>query len=173
MKTITAHDAYDLLQSGKAVLIDVREPDEFAQEHIAYATSVPLGTVEQVVSGLKVPDDMNIIMQCMRGKRGEQACCIMGACDARPYLNIDGGIEAWKAAGLPVIGASGPKISIFRQVQMIVGTLILALVLLGFAGLTFGFMLAGLFGGALAFAGLTGWCGLAMVLRGMPWNRKR
>ena len=83
---------------------------------------------------------------------------------------MDGGITAWKAAGLPV-ASSGKGLSIFRQVQIIVGGLIAFLVVLGLTGLTVGFIIAGILGGALFFAGLTGWCGLAMLLRKMPWNK--
>lgn len=172
MQNISPKQAYEWLQSGEAVLIDVREPDEFASEHIYYAVSVPLGQVQRVVKDMHVGENTKIIMQCLKGKRGEQACCVMGECgDSRAFYNITGGIDAWKEAGLPVIGNSGPKISIFRQVQMIVGSLIFLLVLLGLAGLTFGFILAGIFAAALAFAGFTGWCGLAMILRKMPWNK--
>lgn len=172
MKNIRPEEAYEWLQNGEAILIDVREPDEFSAEHIVYASSVPLSGVEQSVKNMVLPGNVKIIMQCLKGKRGEQACCVMGRCDGREYYNIDGGIDAWKAAGLPVIGKTGPRFPIMRQVQMIVGGLILLLILMGLAGLTFGFILAGLFAGALAFAGLTGWCGLAMLLRHMPWNKK-
>ena len=97
----------------------------------------------------------------------------MGACKST-IMNIEGGIEAWKEAGLPVIGASttnAPKISIMRQVQMIVGSLVMLCVLLGFTGVSAAFLFAGIFGAALFFAGLTGWCGLAMMLAKMPWNK--
>jgi len=62
-------------------------------------------------------------------------------------------------------------ISIFRQVQIIIGGLIAVLVVFGFLGLPFGFIGAGLLGFALFVAGLTGWCGLAMLLSKMPWNK--
>ncbi|MFN3701005.1 MAG: YgaP-like transmembrane domain [Alphaproteobacteria bacterium] len=88
--------------------------------------------------------------------------------------NLEGGITAWVEAGLPVLspsGAGGCGISIFRQVQIIVGALVLLSVLAGFFISTSAFVLAGLFGAALMFAGLSGWCGLAMLLNKMPWNR--
>ncbi len=171
MNNISPQQAYEWLQNGEAVLIDVREPDEFSAEHISYAASVPLSSVEQTVKSMVFPGDVKIIMQCLKGRRGEQACCVMGNCDARTYYNIQGGIDAWKEAGLPVVGKSAPKFPIMRQVQLIVGSLILLLILTGLAGLTAAFILAGIFAGALAFAGLTGWCGLAMLLSRMPWNK--
>ena len=88
-------------------------------------------------------------------------------------INIEGGIQAWKEQGLPVISAETKSagLSIMRQVQIIVGFLVLASVFVGFSGVTNAFILAGIFGGALMFAGLTGWCGLAMLLAKMPWNK--
>lgn len=171
-QSINPHDAYEALKNGDAILIDVREPDEFRQCHISFAQSVPLGMLNNGMNGLYFPAGRKVIVQCLGGKRGENACAVLQAHGIEnPIFNITGGINAWQAAGLPVIGGAQPKFSIFRQVQMIVGTLIFMLVLLGFAGITLAFALAGLFGGALALAGLTGWCGLAMLLNKMPWNK--
>ncbi|MGN7998306.1 hypothetical protein [Sphingomonas sp. 22176] len=77
--------------------------------------------------------------------------------------NLQGGIEAWAAAGLPVAGIGAPRVSIFGQVQMIVGLLVLAGTLAGLARFVPGFYAAGFFGFMLAFAGVNGWCGLGMA----------
>lgn len=175
-QVITVKNALDKIKAGEALLIDVREPDEFKVEHIAYALSVPLSSLEGGFQMLNIPEDKIILFQCLKGSRGQMACERiqgLGSCK-NTIINIEGGIEAWKEAGLPVIGASTtatPKISIMRQVQMIVGFLVALCVLLGFAGISFAFILAGVFGAALFFAGLTGWCGLAMMLSKMPWNK--
>lgn len=171
--TITPAQALAWLSSGDAILIDVREPDEFKAEHIAYALSVPLGQLQETLPTLGLPADKKILFHCLKGKRGEQACILAGQSRNCPHetYNIEGGIEGWKNANLAVIGSASSKISIFRQVQMIVGGLIAILVLLGFQGMAPAFALAGIFGGALFFAGLTGWCGLAMILSKIPWNK--
>jgi len=169
---VSATEAQKWLSSGQAILVDVREPDEFKAGHIAYALSLPLGNFSECMKQLSLTAGIKVIFQCQRGKRGQQACEIAGQVGAgRAIYNLEGGIDAWKAAGLPVITAVSAKISIFRQVQIIVGTLVLLLVLAGFSGHVWGFALAGAFGGALAFAGVTGWCGLAMLLSGAPWNK--
>ncbi|MCC7305572.1 MAG: DUF2892 domain-containing protein [Alphaproteobacteria bacterium] len=170
-QNISPAQAYKWLKSGEAVLIDVREPDEFSAEHIGYASLLPLGIINDMGSVLDIPSGRKIIFQCMKGGRGMRACAAFPESPANPAFNLEGGIEAWKKEGLPVIG-SGAGLSIFRQVQMIVGTLVLGLVVLGFMGLGLGFVLAGMIGGMLAFAGMTGWCGLAMLLSKMPWNKK-
>lgn len=169
---IPAQQAYQWLTSGEAVLIDVREPDEFKTEHIAYALSLPLSNVSNLFKQLRIPSGRKIIFQCLRGKRGEQACTLIATNDTScSVYNIEGGIDAWKEAGLPIISSGAVKISIFRQVQIIVGLLVLATTLLGLSGHTWGFAIAGTLGAALAFAGMTGWCGLAMLLSKAPWNR--
>ena len=175
IETITVTEAVSKIKDGKAVIIDVREPDEFKVEHIAYALSIPLSSLESGFQMLDLPKDKIILFQCLKGSRGQVACERiqgLGSCE-NTIMNIEGGIEAWKDANLPVIASIGssPKISIMRQVQIIVGFLVALCTMLGFAGLNFAFILAGLFGAALFFAGLTGWCGLAIMLSKMPWNK--
>ncbi|ADP70160.1 Rhodanese domain protein [Rhodomicrobium vannielii ATCC 17100] len=90
------------LESGDAVLVDVREPQEYAAEHVAGATLVPLGTV----CCAKLPDytGKKLVIMCKLGGRGGKACeKLAGELPPRAVVyNLDGGIEAWKKAGLPV-----------------------------------------------------------------------
>ena len=91
--------------------------------------------------------------------------------------NIEGGIMAWKDAGLPLVSASSSASSsvsnddIFRQVQIIVGLFILVCVFIGQRGFPEAFTAAGVIGALLALAGVTGTCMLGIVLRKMPWNK--
>lgn len=172
-RNISPQQAHEWLSLGEAVLIDVREPDEFKAEHIAYASSLPLADVCNLLEQFQIPKDRKVIFQCLRGKRGEQACTLVPKTNATyEVYNLEGGIDAWKNAGLPVIRSAGGGMSIFRQVQMIVGSLVFVFVLVGHSGQSWGFTVSGILGAALAFAGMTGWCGLAMVLAKMPWNKK-
>ncbi len=170
--TVTPREAAAWLASGEAVLIDVREPDEFKTEHIASAASLPLSAVGGALPQMQIPAGRRIIFQCAKGGRGEQACRIaQTAAEGHPIYNLAGGIAAWKEAGLPVAGASSGGLTIFRQVQIGAGLFVLLAVLAGFAGYSAGFAFAGMVGAMLIFAGLTGWCGMAMLLARMPWNR--
>lgn len=174
-QSINVTQAASLIKNGEAVLIDVREPEEFKESHIAYAISVPLSALEGGFQMLDIPTDKTILFQCLKGSRGQTACARiqdLGNCKNK-ILNIEGGIEAWKEQGLPVIelSAARPKLSLMRQVQIIVGFLVALCVVIGFTGMVAAFVMAGVFGAALFFAGLTGWCGLAMILSKMPWNK--
>lgn len=172
---ITPAQALDWLSAGQAVLVDVREPAEFAAGHIAYAVSAPLARTREILGTMSLPAERRVIFQCQKGGRGGQACVAVGvtAPGGQAVYNLEGGIEAWTKAGLPIVSASEgpPRLSIFRQVQIAVGLLVLLGVVVGFAVHPAGFVIAGLFGAALATAGITGWCGLALLLNRAPWNR--
>jgi len=114
--TIDPGSVKSWLDRGEAVLVDVREPAEYAAEHVAGATLVPLGTV----SSAKLPDHSGkrLVIMCKLGGRGGKACEKLEA-ELPDYVhvyNLGGGIEAWKKAGLPVEHASrsGSGFSLMR-----------------------------------------------------------
>ena len=157
---LTVAQALAEVAAGRAAFVDVREPDEFAAGHIATALSLPRGAETR-----SMPAGVTPIFVCQSGMRAGAACAsVPGA------VRLKGGMVAWRDAGQPVIGKA-PGLSIMRQVQMIVGLLVLLGVLAGFAGHVAGYYVAAFFGAALLFAGATGWCGLALLLARMPWNR--
>jgi len=87
------------LDAGKIVLIDVREPHEFAAERIAGAENYPLSCFDP--STLPDPGDREIVLSCAGGVRSLKAMdqCLMAGLEVRHHLA--GGLNAWKAAGLP------------------------------------------------------------------------
>lgn len=173
VRPIGAAEAAGMLAERDALLIDVREPDEFRGQHIALAISMPLATVAAALGTLGLRPDRPLIFQCQKGKRGEQACAVVPVTHRGPIYNLTGGIEGWAAAGLPVVGAgeAARGLPLMRQVQIVVGLLVTISALLGIAGFAAGVWLAALLGAALAMAGTTGWCGMALLLARMPWNQ--
>lgn len=157
------------LKAGKAVLIDIREPDEFAREHVSGAIHTPLSAFDQAPATL--PDGREVIYTCRTGNRTGVNCVRLAARVPGEAFVLEGGLDAWKSAGLATRTDRSRPIELMRQVQMTAGGLILlgaALGLLvhpGFWGLS-AFVGAGLF-----FAGATGFCGMARLLALMPWNR--
>jgi len=170
---VSAQQAHDWILNGSALLIDVREPGEFMEEHIPSALSLPLSRLGDGLKTLGAGGGRKIIFQCLSGKRSQVACNMARDLTAMETYSLEGGIEGWKKAALPVIAAAPGRISIFRQVQIAVGGLLLAFLALGAAGMFWGYCLAGFLGLALTFAGVTGWCGLAMALSFAPWNRPK
>lgn len=99
-KDVTATDLNALLEAGTVLLVDVREADEFAAEHIAGAVNMPLSSFQP--SQLPDAGRRTIILQCAGGKRSGMALDKCAAAQAAIDTHLAGGIAAWKAAGLPV-----------------------------------------------------------------------
>ena len=88
-------------QSGGAVIVDVREKDEWDEEHIPNATHLSRGTVELDIEE-KVPDvNALIVCHCGGGGRSALAADSLQKMGYKNVRSLAGGFKAWKAAGLP------------------------------------------------------------------------
>ncbi len=174
-QNINIVEAIELIKKDEAVLIDVREAEEFKAEHIVYALSLPLSYLEHNFKLLNIPSHKSIIFQCARGFRSQEACKKVKelGCSQNRLFSLERGIESWKELNKSVVKSISYKVSLFRQVQIIVGFLIAMSVILGLTGMPLAFLVAGIIGMALFFAGLAGWCGLAIILSKMPWNKQK
>ena len=105
VEQITPKDAVTMIEDGKAILIDVREPDEFTTSHIPYAISIPMSVIDGTFHHLNFPADKTLIFQCAVGGRSGRVCEYVSAIPNNQYevMNLAGGIKAWSAAGLTVI----------------------------------------------------------------------
>jgi rhodanese-related sulfurtransferase len=94
----------DRLVAAGAVMVDVREDDEWEAGHAPVAVHVPVG---QVVDRMdELPTDRTIVCMCrMGGRSGSVAVHLAGV--GYDVRNIAGGMQAWAAVGLPVVDASG------------------------------------------------------------------
>lgn len=90
-----------MLESGSALLVDVREPDEFASGHIAGAVNLPLSRF----SPDDVPDAQGrtVVLQCAGGKRSGMALERCAMAQSAIDTHLAGGIGKWKEAGFPVV----------------------------------------------------------------------
>ena len=103
-KTITEiapQDASAKLKSGEAVVVDVRDKDEWDEGHIPGAMHMSRGTIEIDIEE-KVPDpNAMIICHCGGGGRGALATASLQKMGYKNVRNMAGGFKAWKAASLP------------------------------------------------------------------------
>jgi len=170
LKTITPTRAAALLREGGAMLVDVREAGEHARAHIPGAHSLPLSRLEE--AELAVPKGQAVLFHCRSGARTTSHAARLatktGACEA---FVMEGGLEAWRRAGLPVASPRREPIALMRQVQIVAGAIVLLGAVLGFAVSPWFHALSACVGAGLVVAGISGTCGLATVLRRMPWNR--
>ncbi|MBV7433718.1 rhodanese-like domain-containing protein [Cardiobacteriaceae bacterium TAE3-ERU3] len=175
VRTIDASSLAEKLQRGEVLLIDVREAAEFAECHIPNAISLPLTNIEPHFVQLS-GETRTLVFQCQKGKRGELAAeqALVKVPGNKEIYNLTGGIEAWQQAALPVVSTqSGGKktLPLNRQVFIAVGSLIFIGSLLAIAGIKAGAILTLFVSCGLLVAGFTGWCGMALLLQKMPWNR--
>lgn len=167
LKSISPAQARALIDQG-ATLVDIREPDEHARAHIVGARNIPVSQLARI----DAPETGAVIYHCESGHRtAAHAERLAGAAQCETYL-LEGGLDAWRKAGLPVDEDHRQPMELMRQVQIAAGSLVLASVLLGLL-VTPGFLALSAFVGAgLMFAGATGGCGMARLLAVMPWNRR-
>lgn len=164
---LSPHQAHALRAQG-AVLVDIRNPDEYAREHIPGAVPWPITQPEQ-----PLPEGaMALVFHCRSGARTQAHAAHLAAATASQAYLLEGGIEAWRRAGLPVEVDRRQPIELMRQVQIAAGALVLTGVLLATAVSPWGLLLSGFVGAGLVFAGVSGFCGMARVLAWMPWNRR-
>ena len=159
------------IAAGTAVLVDIREHDEFARSHIAGAVSQPLSQWEQ--AHLTIDPAADVVFTCRSGMRTQGACDRLAARVQGDAFVLEGGLGAWLKAGLPVETDAKAPIEINRQVQITAGLLILTGVILGTFVAAPWYGLAAFVGAGLTFAGLSGTCAMANLLMFMPWNRAR
>jgi rhodanese-related sulfurtransferase len=155
------------LDDGKAILVDVRELDEYTREHIAGARLMSLSRFDR--AALPAGNGKTVVLQCNSGNRSRQLGEQMGGA----WHHLAGGIQAWKRAGLPVKADRRAPLPIMRQVQIAAGGLVLLGQILGWlVAPAFG-LLSAFVGAGLIFAGITGYCGMARLLALLPYNRPR
>lgn len=170
LQTIDPKNAKQLLDRG-AVLVDIRELDERARNWIPGTHHLPLSKLGEAEPALNA--GRPVIFHCKSGARtlanaNRLADKLGGSCEA--YI-VDGGLEAWVKAGLPVATNRRQPIELNRQVQIVAGSLILAGTALGaFASVWF-LALTAFVGAGLLTAGITGFCGMQRILMKAPWNR--
>lgn len=98
-RTVDPATLQQWLQDGSAILVDVREPAEHRTSHIRQARLVPLAGLD----ASSLPASGKIVVHCAKGGRGNAACeKLLQQNRDLDVFNLEGGIEAWARAGLPV-----------------------------------------------------------------------
>lgn len=155
--------------AGDATIVDVREADERAAEWIEGSEFNPLSTFDP--APLLARGDRKLVFHCRSGRRSLDALGRYQAAGGRNAFSLVGGIAAWKQAAMPVGTGKAPPISLMRQVQIVIGFMVLVGCALTLWVNPWFLIMPAFFGAGLLFAGLSGTCGLAVVLSAMPWNR--
>ena len=172
--TITPGDLHALLETQpQAILLDVRTRAEFEGVHATGARNIPLQTITP--AGLSTDTSLHknapIFLLCEKGGRATVAAGHFLAAGFSNVLVVQGGTQEWIDAGLPHVTGERSAISIERQVRIGAGILVLLGVVLGTLANPLFLILSAFVGAGLIFAGITDWCGMALLLARAPWNR--
>jgi len=169
---ISPGELFAKFDSGDACeLLDVRTPPEYANAHVPGTRLMPLNelNVENVLSQHKPGRPIYVL--CQAGARASKAIEQLERAGCRDGVLVDGGTQAWIDAGLPVHRGAKRVLPLMRQVQIVVGVLSGATAILTLAVNAWFAIVPLLLGCGLLFAGITGKCGMALMLAKMPWNR--
>lgn len=170
VKNINAKTLKKWLENNEAIIVDVREPAEHEAKKITGANLVPLSNISKNL----LPQSANkkLVIHCHSGKRSQMACekLLREDSDLEIY-NLEGGILAWENEKGAIKNSGKLFLPLDRQVQLAIGLGVLIGSILGYFVSSIFFLLSGFFGAGLIFAGLSGYCGLAIFMAKMPWNK--
>ena len=100
---LTPTEAVLLMNRSNAVVVDVREATEYAQGHIADAKHIPLAQLGERLKELTRYKDKPVLLHCQGGVRSAKACDLLAKNGFTKLYNLQGGLNAWQQAKLPVV----------------------------------------------------------------------
>jgi rhodanese-related sulfurtransferase len=170
---ITPRELHERLGGEDAIeLLDVRTPGEYAVAHVPGARLLPLADLDAALFlRERGQRDKPIYILCHTTRRARKAIRKFQRAGFDNCVLVTGGTQAWMEAGLPVNHGESKVLPLMRQVQIAVGSLAAVGAVLGLTVNPLFAILPLFIGCGLVFAGVTGICGLALLLARMPWNR--
>lgn len=170
LQEINAQTLKQWLDRQQVMLIDVREPGEYASEHIPGAKLMPLSNLNP--ADVKPETDQQVVLYCQSGNRSKKAAQKLFDSGFESVTHLQGGLPTWKAAGYQTQVNKNAPISVFRQVQIVAGTLVFTGTVLGAFVSPWFLILSGFVGAGLVFAGVSGTCAMGMLLAKLPYNQR-
>lgn len=163
---------FQRLQAGENLrVLDVRDVDEFESGHIPGSSPFPLNIIREHTASFD--RERPLILVCRTGRRSAEALRHLRQAGMTNATHLEGGLEAWKRANLPIERSVGSRVwTLERQVRFAAG----AFVLLGLvASLVWppAIALSWFVGAGLIFAAITDTCAMGILLSKLPWNRSR
>ena len=171
IKNAKVEDINEMMQTGECQVIDVREFPEFEAEKIHNSKLVPLSNFEKHAD--EIDHTKPVYIMCRSGNRARNAADRLLKKGFTDIHVIEGGMQAWTKAGLPVLKNETKVWSLERQVRFAAGMLVLLGVLLSILVHPYFVVLPAFVGAGLVFAAVTDTCGMAMILARMPWNQQK
>ena len=101
-KRASALQVTQLINRGKTVIVDVRDPAVFSKGHLRDAKNIPLADLTARIGELDKSKGRAVVVVCQAGNRADKAVKQLAAAGFDDVVSLDGGLGAWTAAGLPV-----------------------------------------------------------------------
>jgi rhodanese-related sulfurtransferase len=164
LQTINAVNLKQLidLDCQQIMLVDVRETGEYASERIAGAIAHPLSTFNP--ASIELRSDRQMLLCCQSDRRSTQAAQKLFEAGVTDITHLEGGLGAWKAAGYATQIDLNAPISLFRQIQIVAGSLVAIGTVCGVLVSLWFLLLSGFVGCGLVFAGISDTCAMGMLL---------
>lgn len=167
---VEPEQAHRVLETkGAGQLVDVREVSEVAALRVEGALNLPLSRLNELAG--RLTSGAPVYLLCRSGARAASAAARLHALGHKEIFVVRGGLDAWAAAGKPVVVGESRVWSMERQVRFAAGALVLSGVVLGATVHPGFFLLSGFVGAGLVFSAVTDTCTMALVLARLPWNR--
>ena len=106
---VSPTEAVTLINRSNALVLDVRDEAEFSGGHIADATNIPVAELPNRLNELKKYQNKTILVNCQKGMRSSKACDILRKAEFTQINNLQGGLDAWLEAKLPVVAKTPSK----------------------------------------------------------------
>lgn len=170
LRSVAPLQARRLIEDG-GILIDICEADEYARERIPGAQHIALSQLD--AADFAAYRDKTVIFHCRSGTRTtSDGARLQAKTDGvREAYVLEGGLDAWRRAGLPTAIDHRQPIELLRQLQIGAGSLVLLGSVLGLTVSAGFFAVPILVGAGVLFAGITGSHGLVRLLQRAPWNQ--
>lgn len=163
--------ARQLAELPELRVLDVRTPGEYESAHIAGAYNVPLDTLGEHAREIQSQVSVPIVLVCQSGSRARRAEETLKTAGMPQLHVLDGGMNAWQAAGYAVRRARA-RVSLERQVRMTAGGLVAVGSFLALGLSPWFAVLPALIGSGLVFSGVTDTCTLGLLLGRLPYNQR-
>jgi rhodanese-related sulfurtransferase len=92
-----------MMNRAKTIVVDVSTPEEFAKGHLRDAKNIPLSDFPARIGELEKSKGKSVVVVCQTGARSDKAVKLLQNAGFDDVVSLDGGLAAWKAAGLPTV----------------------------------------------------------------------
>ena len=101
--SVSPAESTQMINHDDALILDVRENNEYSEGHIINSLHIPLSTLKTRTGDLEKHKSKKVIIACRSGHRSSQACANLKKEGFEQVFNLRGGVMAWESANLPLV----------------------------------------------------------------------